>query len=60
MIDARRQEDVIVLAHDVILAVDLHQAFTLDHVIDLFLHRVLVHLHIGHRLIHRDAIVDVL
>src|SRR5664280_2433167 len=62
MIDARRQEDVIVFAHDVILAVDLHQAFTLDHVIDLLLllHLVLVHFHMGHRLIHRDAIVDVL
>ena len=60
MIDARRQEDVIVLAHDVILAVDLHQALALDHVIDLLLHLVLVHFDVGHRLIHRDAIVDVL
>ena len=58
VIDARRQEDEVVFAHDVILAVDVHQAFALDDVIDLLLHLVPVHLHIGHRLIHRDAIVD--
>ena len=58
MIDAGRQKNEVVLAHDVSLAVDVHQAFALDHVIDLLLHFVLVHLHIGHRLIHRDAVVD--
>src|SRR5664280_2054436 len=60
MIDARRQENVVVFAHDMILAVDVHQTLALDHVIDLLLHLVFVHFHIGHRLVHRDAIVDVL
>ena len=35
MIDAGRQENVVVGAHDVVLAVDFHQAFALKHVIDL-------------------------
>ena len=38
--DARRQKDVIVLAHNVVLAVDLHQAFAFEHVVDLLLHLV--------------------
>ena len=42
MLDAGRQENEIVLAHDVILARDFHQALAFQDVVDLFLNPVLV------------------
>ena len=58
MLDARRQEDEVVLAHDMVLARDLHQPLAFEHVIDLLLHLVLVARDMGHRLVHRDAVVE--
>jgi len=52
MLDAWGQEDEIVLTHDVIFAVDVHQAFTFDDMIDLFPGCVLVPLDVSHRPVH--------
>ena len=59
VLDAGRQEDEVVLAHHVVLARDFHQPLAFEHVIDLLLHEMLVARDMRHRLVHRDAIVDV-
>jgi len=38
---------------------DLHQPFAFEHVINLFLNLMLVARDMGHRLVHRNAIIDV-
>src|SRR5262249_53363262 len=53
------QEDHVVLAHDMRLIADLHQRLAFEHVIDLLLDLVGVLLHVSHRLVHRDAVIDV-
>ena len=59
MLDAGRQEDKIVLAHDVVLAGDLHQPLAFEHVIDLLLNLMLVPRDMRHRLVHRNPVVEV-
>jgi hypothetical protein len=54
-----RQKDEIVLAHDVILAGNLHQAFAFKHVVDLLLKLMLVPGNPRHRLIHRNPVIEV-
>src|SRR5208282_1769504 len=58
VLDPRRNVDHVVPAHDLTLAVDLHQAFALEHVVDLLLHLVAMRRHIGLGLIAGDAVVD--
>ena len=58
MLDARRQEDEVVLAHDTILSRDLHQPLAFEHVIDLFLDAMTVPRDMRHRLVHRNPVVD--
>jgi fumarate reductase flavoprotein subunit len=60
VINSWRQENIVMLAHNMVPAVDFHAAFAFENVINLFLHLVPVQLHMRHRLIHRDAIVNVL
>src|SRR2546421_358142 len=59
VLDAGRQENEIVLAHDVILARDLHQPLAFKHVIDLLLQAVLVARDMRHPLGQGKAVVDV-
>ena len=59
MFYARWQENKIVLAHDMILSCDLHQPLAFEHVIDLLLDLMLVASDMRHRLVHRNAVVDV-
>ena len=47
------------LAHDVILAGNLHQPLAFEHVIDLFLNLMLVPGDMRHRLIHRNPVIEV-
>ena len=49
----RSNEDNVVLAHHTCLALDLHQAFAVQDVIDLLLNLVDVAFHVGHRLVGR-------
>jgi len=56
---AGRQKDEVVLAHDVILAGNLHQPLAFEHVIDLFLNLMLVPGNTRHRLIHRNPVIEV-
>ena len=58
MRNAGRDEDDVVPAHDLALALDLHRALAFEHVVDLLLHLVGVRLDVGHRLIGRNAVVD--
>src|SRR3569623_280680 len=60
MLDAGRQIDDVVAADDTCLVADLHQSLAFEHVVDLLLHLVTVPFHIGHRLVHRDAVVEML
>src|SRR6516165_4895770 len=55
--DAGREEDEIVLAYDVLSAGNLHEPFTLQNMVDLFLDQMFMAGDISHGLIHRDAIV---
>src|ERR1022692_1866661 len=54
------QENEIVLAHDMVLAVDMHSALAIDYVIDLLLHFMAMGFDVSLRLIHRDPVVDVM
>src|SRR5690606_29173065 len=51
-------EDHVIPADDALLAVDLHQAFPFEDVVDLLLDLVDMALDIGHRRIGRDSIVQ--
>src|SRR3990172_3458551 len=56
--NAGRDEDDVVLAHDLSLALDLHRPLAFQHVVDLLLDLVGVRRHVRHRLVGRDAVID--
>ena len=58
VLDARRQEDHVVAADDPALALDLHEALAVEHVIDLLLHLMPVWRHVSLRLVAGDPVIE--
>jgi hypothetical protein len=59
VLDTGRKKNDVVLANHVGSAVDVHQSFGIEHVVDLLLDLMAVFCHVGHRLAHRNPVVDV-